>query len=152
MSQAREIITEGLAQRARAGIKVRQPLASVSAPNLDETYQNIIAEELNVKEVKHGENVQVDTSLTPDLKSEGLMRELVRVIQNARKKAALNVDDRIKLGIHSDSKELIEAYTKFKNLIDEETLTKAELGKTKAEHSETVKIDGQEVKISLARV
>jgi isoleucyl-tRNA synthetase len=78
------------------------------------------------------------------------MRELVRVTQNARKKAGLNVEDRIHLRLESDSKEVNEAISRFKDTIYAETLCTAEL-KGNADYSETVKVENQEVKILLSR-
>jgi isoleucyl-tRNA synthetase len=150
MKKAREYIAEGLGQRAESKIKVRQPLASVTVPPIDDAYKAIIAEELNVKEVKSGKSVSVDIEITPELKSEGVMRELVRVTQNARKKAGLNVEDRIHLRLESDSKDVNEAISRFKDTIYAETLCTDEL-KGNADYSETVKVENQEVKILLSR-
>ncbi|HEX5395185.1 MAG TPA: isoleucine--tRNA ligase [Candidatus Saccharimonadales bacterium] len=150
MKKAREYIAEGLSQRAESKIKVRQPLASVTVPEVGEALRGIIADELNVKEVKTGKKVSVDLKLTPELKSEGIMRELVRVIQNARKKAGLNVEDRIHLRLESDSKDVKEAVKRFKDTIFAETLATAEL-KGKGTYSETVEVEGTKVGISLAK-
>ena len=157
MKTVRElVINEGLSQRAAKGIKVRQPLASAKVSLEVENkadFGQIIAEELNVKKVKWvkgGKTVQVDTKITAELKSEGIMRELVRNIQNARKNAGLQVDDRIKLRLESQDKAVSEAYTDFKETIFAETLAIAEL-EGEAEHSETLNIEGQEVNIALTR-
>jgi isoleucyl-tRNA synthetase len=157
MKLARFYIVEGLAQRAAAGIKVRQPLASVEMPKLPEELKNIVAEELNVKDVRFTEgekgsshNINLDINVTPDLKSEGTARELVRIIQNARKNAGFNVDDRIKTKISTDSSDISEAYTRYKKIVDSETLTVSSLSGN-PEYSEIAKIDGQEVKLELSR-
>ena len=57
----------------------------------------MIADEVNVKKVIHGNEMKLNKKLTELLKKEGQARELIRVVQAARKKAGLNVDDRIKL-------------------------------------------------------
>jgi isoleucyl-tRNA synthetase len=164
MKQIRSYIVEGLAQRASAGVKVRQPLASVEIPEVPEEFKPIIAEELNVKEVaiSHGTDaslrkegtshniINLDINVTPELKREGNARELVRVIQNARKNAGFNVEDRIKTKLESESTDITEAAEKFKGLINAETLTVGVL-ESEPEHTETVKIEGQEVTIALAR-
>lgn len=154
MAAIREVITQGLAQRAAAGVKVRQPLSKVTIGLKIEDkaeYEAIIAEELNVKSVDwsgKARAVKVDTHLTPELKAEGDAREIIRQVQNARKQARLNVDDRIQLKIESDSAEINQVYRRFKNTIWAETLATGELAE-EGEHTEAVKLDGQIVKISL---
>ncbi|HET9721733.1 MAG TPA: class I tRNA ligase family protein, partial [Candidatus Saccharimonadales bacterium] len=156
MANARSLITVGLAQRAQAGIKVRQPLAkaTISGLELSPDMQQIMADELNVKKIINqsgGETqIMVDTVLNDELMAEGAARELIRFIQNARKKAGFNVDDRIHLGLEASSKELKQAIEHFKDTINAETLTTGELT-GEAEYQETVKIDGHEVKLALKR-
>ncbi|HSX32362.1 MAG TPA: isoleucine--tRNA ligase [Candidatus Saccharimonadales bacterium] len=130
MAFVREVINEGLSQRASNGIKVRQPLASVALPNVDARLGEdaaellpIIVEELNVKAVKKsGEAVLLDTKLTPVLQREGMMREVVRNVQNARKQAGLDVDDRIALGFSTTDDALQKAIEEHKSTIQSETL------------------------------
>jgi isoleucyl-tRNA synthetase len=150
MKEARTYIVEGLAQRATAGIKVRQPLKFVEVPELDSELAGIVADEVNVKEVRVSDKVHLDTTITPELKSEGLARELVRIIQNARKNAGFNVDDRILSKVNSESAEIMDAFNEFKEVIDTETLTVGALVE-EGEYSETAKVEGQEVQIALKR-
>jgi isoleucyl-tRNA synthetase len=96
--------------------------------------------------------INLDINVTPDLKEEGIARELVRVVQNARKNAGFNVEDRIKMSISSSSSEITKAAEGFKDMINTETLTVGKLEQPdRAEHIETVKVDGQEVTINLCR-
>jgi len=156
MAIARALITEGLAQRAAAGVKVRQPLgqAVVKGLELSPETQQIMAEELNLKELVNqagGEaSILVDTSLTDELKAEGLSRDLIRLIQNARKNAGFNVDDRIHLRLETSSQEVNQTVERFKETIFSETLATGELT-GKGEHAETAKIAGHEVEIHLKR-
>jgi isoleucyl-tRNA synthetase len=157
MKEARGFIVEGLSQRAAAGVKVRQPLESVTIPEVDEKLKPVIAEELNVKEVRFfekgsGDTINLDINVTAELKEEGIARELIRVIQNARKNAGFNVEDRIETFIISDSQEVRKALEKFKNVVNAETLTTGQLdGASNAEYTETAKVEGAEVAISLTR-
>src|SRR5579862_1566089 len=163
MTKARKIVEHGLGLRMFSGetesqVKVRQPLAklSYSGDKLEEDLEAIIAEEVNVKAVENFWNdekdseqpfkVRLDKTVTPELKREGIAREVTRFVQNARKNAGLNVDDRIKLALKSESAGVTEAITSFKDQIFAETLATGELsGKTG--HEEAVKVDGQSVVI-----
>lgn len=107
MNATRTIITDGLALRMRRSeteeqVKIRQPLASLTyvyTTRLPHFYENIIAEEVNVKQVRFGKALSLDKHITPELAAEGFARELIRHIQSLRKKSGLNIDDRIKLAV-----------------------------------------------------
>jgi isoleucyl-tRNA synthetase len=154
MSVARDIIEQALSLRANKSdgfglVKIRQPLASLTygGAELPEFYEQIIADETNVKKVIHapGKNVSIDKRLTDELKAEGEMRELVRAIQGLRKRSGLEVDDHIKLSIiGADLKpELLETLKK-------ETLTD-ELTKENYAHDELVQLNDTKITISLER-
>jgi len=151
MAACRAIITEGLAVRMDRNdeygqIKVRQPLASLKygGEKLDEFYEQIIAEEVNVKSVAHGKKLELDKKLTDELREEGFVRELIRFVQSARKKAGLNVDDRIKLSV---SCEVPEAYVEA---LKNEVLA-TELTNDNYAYDEIVKVEGENVTISLEK-
>ncbi len=151
MSAARAIITEALAQRATVKIKVRQPLAQLTIPALPNDLSEIIAEEVNVKEVvQSGDDIVLDTQITPELKREGLMRDIVRAVQNARKQAGLNVEDRIVLSLNSQDDQVKTAIEEHVNTIKAETLA-TELRTASSEITE-VKIDGVSLFIGIEKV
>lgn len=110
MEEARDLATKGLAARAAVAIKVRQPLASLTAPIKDSKLKNqkaileILKEEVNVKQIKFGsvEVLELDTQITPELKAEGLVREFARVVQDLRQDAKLNPSHRIEISIVGD--------------------------------------------------
>ncbi|MCE3244071.1 MAG: isoleucine-tRNA ligase [Arthrobacter sp.] len=70
--------------------------------------------------------VVLNTEVTPELEAEGLARDMVRSIQQARKDAGLNVSDRIRTTI-SAPMNLVDALKAHENLVVTETLT-VELG------------------------
>lgn len=151
MAECRAVITEGLALRMERNdeygqIKVRQPLASLTygGEQLDEFYEQIIADEVNVKKVVHGKELALDKKLTDELREEGFVRELIRFVQAARKNAGLNVDDRIKLFVSCD---VPAAYV---DTLKNEVLA-VELGEGNYAHDEIVKVEGQNVTISLEK-
>ena len=153
MQQIRSYIAEGLAQRAKAGIKVRQPLLSVTLPKYTKAYSDIIIEELNVKRIieKNNSTVVMDTTVTETIRIEGLMRELVRRIQNTRKNAGLNVEDRINLAINSSDPKIITALKKHRSVIMSETLAETLNSSGNYQFSEQVQIDGKDVNISISK-
>ena len=169
MNALRAAVNDGLSKRASEGIKVRQPLASVKLINtisqdtpaeVAQFLIDIAKDELNVKSVEivtdsESESVQpsvvYDLTITPELKREGLMREIVRHVQSARKQAGLQIDDRIVLSISSDDSEISQAIDAFADVIKAETLA-VELNSA-ADESEKydAKIEGKLVEISLKK-
>ena len=169
MNALRTAVNDGLSKRASEGIKVRQPLASVKLINTisqdtpAEVVQfliDIAKDELNVKSVEivtdsESESAQpsvvYDLTITPELKREGLMREIVRHVQSARKQAGLQIDDRIVLSIFSDDSEISQAIDAFADVIKSETLA-VELNSVVNESEKyDAKIEGKLVEISLKK-
>jgi isoleucyl-tRNA synthetase len=151
MRGARSYISDGLAMRAGAGLKVRQPLATVTVPELPEVYRDIIAEELNVKAVNWGPELTLDTKLTADLIREGLMREVIRQVQNSRKAAGLQVDDRISLILQSEDKQLQEAIQEHTETIKQETLAINITQDGSGSYESTLKVEGAELTIKFTK-
>lgn len=154
MAEVRQQVNESLALRAKNGVKIRQPLAKVMVAKNGEIFDfaPILMEELNVKAVEFGsEETALDFNLTDELKAEGSSREIIRHIQNSRKQAGLNIDDRIKLGLETSSESLLRAIDKFEAEIAKEVLAEefAKTALTSPEFETIVKIDGGELKISL---
>jgi isoleucyl-tRNA synthetase len=123
MSLTRQIVTIGLEARAKANIKVRQPLPRLDVTELPkEEFIPLILEEVNVKAI--GVFMQanlsgsgslsgtLDTAITPELKREGDVRELMRAIQDARKTAGLNPQDRVVLAVSEPTKNLMTGFEK----------------------------------------
>ncbi len=66
--------------------------------------------------------VLLDTTITPELKIEGIIRDFIRAIQENRKNQNFNVSDRITIKYHSTSNEIIEGVKKFESEISNTTL------------------------------
>ena len=168
MNALRAAVNDGLSKRAAEGIKVRQPLASaklvstISQNTPEEVAQflvDIARDELNVKsveavtgseldipEVSAQPSVVYDLNITPELKREGLMREIVRHVQSARKKAGLQVDDRIILQLTTNDDQLRQAINEHCATIAAETL--ASFGESNSNRSKAT-IEGAEFDIAL---
>lgn len=125
MKNTRNYIAEGLSMRAKASIKVRQPLKTAFIPRLPQEYIDVVKEELNVKNIEFSKNdeVSIDTEITQELRGEGLMREVIRQVQNTRKQIDLEVDDRIVLSLSTDDEELGNSIEHHREEIAKETLT-----------------------------
>ena len=128
MKRVREICSLALEKRAKAKIKVRQPLAKLKIKNqkLKIELLNLIKDEVNVKEIifdpKLKEEIELDTKITPELKEEGLVREFIRQIQDVRKKTGLVPKD--KIIVYFSDMELEKIVEKNKELIKKQVIAK----------------------------
>ena len=109
MGEVRAIVSRALQHRADAGIPVRQVLNEVvvhlPSGELDAAYQTLVMDEVNVKKVltEKGELAAfLDLKLTPELVREGTVREIVRHINDLRKKSGLTIEDRIAIYVSGD--------------------------------------------------
>ncbi len=130
MTLARQIVEQAHAQRKQAQIKVRQPLSSItitSPKEFSKQVQQVISEELNVKKVqfKKGKELSgtLNTELTHELKAEGQARDIVRKIQEERKRLGTTIDQKVNAELPEWPKEF-EEYIKKNALVT--TLSKSE--------------------------
>ncbi|HUB93029.1 MAG TPA: isoleucine--tRNA ligase [Verrucomicrobiae bacterium] len=167
MAFIRDAINEGLSQRAANKIKVRQPLTAVrlegesleflkrDAPQAG-FYTSILLEELNVKkldlQLKKGELVvSLDLKVTQELKREGIVREIIRQVQSARKAANLKVDDRILLVLETSDDEMRQAIVEYGDSIKAETLAVSLNDSKVVGYSTDLKIDDYPVTVRLVK-
>lgn len=120
MIRARETVTIILKKRSEAGIKVRQPLSLVKLKKeLPAELAAIMASEVNVKKVVSDpaleEEIWLDVALTPELQEEGMIREIVRNVQAARKDAGLTQKQQIALRFAADDRlaNLVEKWREY---------------------------------------
>ncbi|RTK94460.1 isoleucine--tRNA ligase [Candidatus Saccharibacteria bacterium] len=168
MQTVRDLINQGLSQRAEAGIKVRQPLRMAEVRGKDAEslgeYEDILSDELNVKLTLLNSKtsqpndaadtlvIELNMELDEELRREGLMREIIRQVQSARKQAGLQVDDRIALDLQTTVTELAEAIEEHKDTIATETLAE-NLTVTGTQHQFAVelKVEGHSLTVSLEK-
>ena len=154
MARARQGVEAGLAARDAARLKVRQPLASIALPGdpMPEEIAAIVRDELNVKSITFGApEVKLDTVITEELKLEGLAREVVRAIQDRRKKAGLNVEDRIHTRYDADGM-LVRAIERHGDYIKSETLSVTlSPGRDDGFDGEQMMLEGEQIWIGLKR-
>jgi len=172
MMWAREIVAIGLRVRERAGIKVRQPLSiiEVGVPKIEIAPEilDIIKEELNIKEIKlvekptQGKNwilekeeekfVNLYTLISPELREEGMIRELIRIVQDLRKKQEYKPEDTINLYIECP-KDIEEIFRRGEEKITSQTKTK-EIIFDKLDSPEVEKklnLEGKEIRVSIKK-
>jgi isoleucyl-tRNA synthetase len=161
MRTLRKLITGGLEIRASRGIKVRQPLASAELQWSSEFRPDLLViaqEELNVKAIsakqldkEDSSGIHLVTDMTPELKREGIMREVVRQVQNARKAAELQVDDRISLVLSSEDEELLETIKEHDSTISQETLASNLNDSGDGAFESLANIDGKQLTIRITK-
>jgi isoleucyl-tRNA synthetase len=152
MNFVRQIVTLGLAIRAKHSVKVRMPLSELRIIDhklrIKEEFLDLIKDELNVKSVEFVDALQIgstqengdsnswvigeeaglkialDLNLTEELKNEGLAREIVRHIQVMRKEAKYDRDDiiEIKYNFKESSAEIKKVFDAWMDYIKKECL------------------------------
>jgi isoleucyl-tRNA synthetase len=170
------VVSLGRAARSKAGIKVRQPLSRVvvKARSASEArglqrLKSQVLEELNVKslEVAEGDGglgelavaedesgyaVGLDTAITQDLADEGLARELVRRIQNARKAAGFDISDHITTCLAGPDW-LSRVLARYGDYVRQETLSDelTEGPPPAGAHVEEQELDGEPITLAVLR-
>ncbi len=121
MEEVRKVVSLALEARAKVNIKVRQPLGTLRVQHHESRIMNheslaLIKDEVNVKEVIFDPALQtlveLDTTMTPELKEEGMFRELVRFVQEMRKKLGFKAGEAATLtvGAQGPSKRFLEQH------------------------------------------
>ncbi len=135
MDLVRKMVEYGLALRAENKLKTRQPLSEfkMNAEHLSRELLQIMAEELNVKKVSFAEFVEESTLwarkeegtvkvwlnvvVDEQLKKEGLVRDIVRTINQMRKEQGLTINDRVMVKYATENASLNSIFEDFKTVI-----------------------------------
>ena len=156
MAKVRKVVEEGLSKRAEAKIKTRQPLQSLTyAGSLDKAFEEIIADEVNVKQViqKPTGETELNIKITKELKLEGLARDLIRNIQALRKNSGFEVEDRIEIYYLTESDILKEMMLCEKDTIAREVLAVSISAKREEVTGEEIlNLEGNEIWIGIDKV
>jgi len=134
MELTRKIVSLGLAARKDNKIRVRQPLASLKVRSkeslkIGKESLNLIKEEVNVKEVifeksKEELSAILDTEISPALREKGWVREFIRMIQDARRDAGYEYDQRVRAYWFTEEKALAETIKREEEFIKKKTVLK----------------------------
>lgn len=113
------IVELGRAARATAKVKIRQPLGEILVRVRNQIEVNSPEGYAAIEE--YGYLAALNTQLTSELIQEGVVREAIRLLQEIRKKAGLNLSDRIHLGLET-SGTLLEALKAHLEIVKNEVL------------------------------
>ncbi len=159
MKEAREVVKLALSERAKAGIKIRQPLQTLKINKEFKEYKEIlglIKDEVNIKEIVSDsslkEKVELDTKISPDLKEEGNLREIIRNLQQTRKEGGFTPRDTIL--IYFEASERIKEFL-LKNKIKIVNKTRAKdlkEGKAGFKVKKQIEIDGEKLYLYIKKV
>jgi isoleucyl-tRNA synthetase len=155
MFETRRLVSVGLEMRAKAGQKVRQPLASLTVKDKTlagkDEFLGLIIDEVNVKAVlfdeKLDDSTKLDLNITDELKLEGNFRDLLRQIQEMRKTTGLNPGEIAKLTVDTDDagKTLV---TLYQEEIKKTATVEIDFGTVEGE---TMKIGDSDFKLKLIK-
>lgn len=112
MQEVRTLSSVGLELRSKANIKVRQPISKITVKSTRiqgrDDLVALLKDELNVKEVSFDASLatdaEIDTNISEELRLEGQMREVVRAVQDLRKKENFTVGDTVRLFVDTNEK------------------------------------------------
>jgi isoleucyl-tRNA synthetase len=139
-------VAEQLEAGAEVGIAIDGSEHTLSADDI-----NLVMEPLEGYQVEAeaGHAVALELELDDELRREGLAREVVRAVQEARKQAGLDVSDRISLELGGDD-ELIAAAREHESYIAGETLATS-VGYEADGAGEKATIEGRELRIAVSK-
>jgi len=173
---AMKVSSLGRAARSAAGIKVRQPLSRIDVFVSTSSQRRIlekpaiqaqIMEEVNVKALQitdfpptitsagdvNDVVVGLDSNITPELKAEGMAREIVRRLQAMRRSAGFDIADHIITYYHGDDY-IKRVMADFADYIKQETLSRELIDEVPEEgvFTEHHKLSGYDILLGVKRL
>jgi len=153
MEATQKAVEIGLALRATANMKIRQPLNKITLKDKEIAellYADLVKQELNVKNVELGTEDALDLVISDELKMEGMVRELTRAINQLRKDSLLTINDKnVKLEYETGSEILKQAIEKNRGEIKMSCLC-VDVVEGSFEAKE-IAINGEKIKIKLSK-
>src|SRR2546422_1336993 len=172
MEVAQQLVSSALGLRTEAGHRVRQPLSELRVWGDEQALRSLkrfewlIREQLNVKRVSFETalagpdwmvreagalRLGLHVTLTPELRREGLARDMVRHIQTLRRSAGLAPEDRIWIDMNTDDRELAEVIATWSDYLRAETLCD-DLRVVPPAQGQVVRLGGAEPVVPLGRM
>ncbi|MDX9738964.1 MAG: isoleucine--tRNA ligase [Candidatus Dojkabacteria bacterium] len=167
MSKVRDICSLGLNIRNEKKLKVRQPLSKAYIPLKEKEMMEIVKGELNVKEVVYSKEVvegssiesqegnhvfvSLDISISDDLKEEGLLNEIVRGLQVARKESGCQMGEMISIYYRSDSKVIEELLKSNEKEVGKMIFIKSFEKRDSLNDAITIKVDDERLEVEIIK-
>jgi isoleucyl-tRNA synthetase len=95
--------------------------------------------------------ITMDGNISEELKIEGYARDVVRQVQEARKEADYQVDDRISIAIKSEDADIQKVVEIYGDYITKETLSTLDQSLSDGEINKSVEFDGLTVQLILKK-
>ena len=171
MREIRNIVESVLSWRKSNNIKVRQPLSDLlikSDKDELQSYSYLLADELNFVNIQVSKDASIPTGfdkidgvagkhpeiyinkiLTPELKAQGMSREIERTVQSLRKESGLSVGQLVDFYYETKSKEVYDAFEYFDQ--NKTYVTRVIGARQKADFEKDIKINGQRIWIGLKK-
>lgn len=152
VASARGVIAFALAERAKAGIKVRQPLSVLKTRvSLTDELRVMVAEEVNVDKVVQAEEDALETELTPELVQRGLARDIIRHGQMLRRTAGYALNDRITFIVRTGDSVLQEVLKQKEAMIMEALQADAVESDGEEDAGEDIQIEGKSIHLGVRK-
>ena len=168
MGKAKQVVEAVLALRKENQIKIRQPLAGIAynGKEFSKGIINVILDETNIrllhfkseyipegdhwKEKEIGNlKVAIDTRITEELAEEGTVREIIRTVNQLRKKQGLTIKDKITILYQTDQQKLTDIMKKNKAEIIDSTISTEINSAEIADQGKEVKVNQGKIQISI---
>jgi isoleucyl-tRNA synthetase len=156
MEKVREIVSLALAERQKTKIKVRQPLNELQITDFqlqkETELLELIKEEVNVKKISFGKEFKLDTEITPELKEEGILREVIRQIQEMRKELRLKPRDRVLVG-YSGSESILKILKKNREkILNEAKILDLKEKEREFDLEKEIKVENEKIILTIKKI
>jgi isoleucyl-tRNA synthetase len=141
------VVEQALAQRAAAGIKIRQTLRTLRAP-VPAELKAVVADEVNVLEVVESPAVELVTTLDDELRAMGLVREFVRQVNALRKERGLTLADRIVLNVGAPET-VVQVLEAHKDSVIKGTLARELTVSPDQTYATELEVDGKKITVAI---
>jgi isoleucyl-tRNA synthetase len=112
----------------------------------------LIKEEVNIKKITFGKKFKLDTIITPELKEEGIIREIIRHIQEMRKEARLNPRDKILVGYSGDGEVLRVLEKNRDNVLKETKIVDLKRKEGKFDFEKEIKVNEEKLILAIKKI